>query len=39
MAFVGAVATHAVEGLVLQPMVSAESYFLITQLCLKCDFL
>lgn len=39
MALVGAVTTHAVEGLVIQSTASAESNFLITQLCLQCGFL
>lgn len=39
MALVGAVTTHAVEGLVIQSTASAESDFLITQVCLQCGFL
>lgn len=38
MALVGAVTTHAVEGLVIQSTASAKSDFLITQLCLQCGF-
>lgn len=39
MALVRAVTTHAVEGLVIQATASAQSNFLITQLCSQCGFL